>query len=414
MEINEILNVAMCDEEIANCQKRKNEIVDEVETRKSTFETSDVETRDSLLKEVEDLTNEANSIDEKLAKLNEVRESYAKQEEAMSMTKQLERCEEKAMEIRTNEFATKEYEQKYADFIRGKINESEMRASLSTGTDNIPVPTTMQSYVETAWTKYGKFSQLVKETFVKGLLTIPYEVSADGAVWHDENSVAPTEEKITLGQILLAPKTIKKWISLTDELMAMVADEFLKYVADELVYQIVKALDDAIINRTSSDNKGVIGIVGNALTEKAEVELGFNTINEAIANLNSFDNLVVAMNPQTFFKNVMGLKDTTGQPIYRVSADNEGKAKYFMGGYRVEFTDTLPTYDDATSGEAYAVVGNFADGYRVNYAGGSKGVSTIVDPYTLATEDVVRMVGKLLVAGNVVKPKHFVEIDKKA
>lgn len=411
MEINEILNVAMCDEEITNCQKRKNEIVDEVETRKSTFETSDVETRDSLLKEVEDLTNEAKSIDEKLGNLNELRSRLEEQEKAMSINGLVERCEVKAMEERTNEFASKEYTSKYADFIRGKINETELRASLSTALDNVPVPTIMQGYIETAWAKYGKFSSEVKETFVKGLLTIPYEVKADGAVWHDENSEAPKEETITLGQILLAPKTIKKWISLTDELMAMAAEEFLKYVAEELVYQIVKAEDDAIISRTDSNGKGIIGIVGNALTEKASVELGFNTINEAIASLNSFDNLLVAMNPQTFFKNVMGLKDTTGQPIYRVSADNEGKAKYFMGGYRVEFTDALPAYDDASGGEAYAVVGNFADGYRVNYPNG-KDVSTLVDPYTLATEDVVRMVGKLLVAGNVVRPKHFVQINK--
>lgn len=129
MEINEILNVAMCDKEIEDCSKRKNEIVDEVETRKSQFEQSNVKTRDSLLKEIEDFTNEANSIDEKLEKLNELRTNLQSQEDALSMTKQLERCEEKAMEVKKEERATTLLE-------TGKM---ETRALLSTG--KIATPT---------------------------------------------------------------------------------------------------------------------------------------------------------------------------------------------------------------------------------------------------------------------------------
>ena len=191
--------------------------------------------------------------------------------------------------------------------------------------------------------------------------------------------------------------------------MAMAAEDFLRYVADELVYRVILALDEAIINRTDLNGLGVIGIVGNANTETCSAALDFNVINEAISGLVTFEDLVIAMNPATFFKNFMGLTDQVGNPIFRIVHDNENRPQYYLSGYRVEFTQALPAYDDADPGDAYAVVGNFRRGYRLNYPQG-RDVITLVDPYTLATKDLVRMIGRLYVAGNVVKPKHFVEL----
>lgn len=414
---NEILNSAMAQEKRAKLEERKEEITKELETRKAEFEESnEVEKREALINDCENLKSEAKSIDDELTNLKELEENLKEQENRMSMETILNNVEVKANAVSEDVRSSQEYKQLYADNIRGIVADKEIKeyvrsANLSTGTANIPVPTIMQGYVETAWASYGKFSNIVKSTYVAGLLSIPVEQSADDAVWHDENSSAPAQENITLGQITLQPKTIKKWIALTDELMAMGADEFLKYVADELVYRVVKALDEAIISRTDADGKGVIGVAGNANTAKVTEALGFNSINDAVANLISFDNLVVAMHPETFFKNVMGLKDTTGRPIYSVVADNAGKPQYFVGGYRVEFTQALKSYDKASAGDVYAVVGNFADGYRLNYPAG-KEVSTLIDPYTLATEDTVRMIGRLLVAGNVCKLGHFAELVK--
>ena len=115
------------------------------------------------------------------------------------------------------------------------------------------------------------------------------------------------------------------------------------------------------------------------------------------------------MNPATFFNNFMGLTDQVGNPIFRVVHDNENRPQYYLSGHRVEFTQALPAYADAEAGDTYAIVGNFRRGYRLNYPQG-RDVITLVDPYTLATEDIVRMIGRLYVAGNVVKPKHFAEI----
>lgn len=418
--MEKMLNSAMAQEELDKKVARRNEIADLVEERKATFEEADVETRDGLLNEVEEMTKEAEELDADIKDLEEQRNALADQEERMSMTSslgkvQIEERKNQMEEIR-NAFDTKEYNQLYADYIRsGKDTEIKNyiarsgAANLTTSTSNIPIPVIMQGFVETAWYNYGKFSRLVSEMFEPSILKIPVETAADGANWHDENGDPVSQESITLGQIILSPKMLKKFIALSDELLSMAADEFLRYVSDELVYRIILALDEAIINRTDLNGLGVIGIAGNALTETVTAAVGFNVINEAIANLVTFDNLTIAMNPETFFKNFMSLTDQVGRPIYTIAQDNEGRPAYYLNGYRVEFTQALPAYDSANSGQVYAVVGDFRRGYKLNYPQG-RDVISLVDPYTLATEDVVRMIGRLYVAGNVVRPKHFVEI----
>ena len=414
------LNSAMVDERKSEIIARQNEIVDEVNAKKEEFENADTEARDEILEQVEALTEEADKIDEELKELDEQKEEFEKQEERMSLTRSLSKIEveerNKVMENTNNSLNQKEYEQLYADFIRGRIQESEIKSylnqrSLATTTENVPIPEIMQGFVETAWYEYGKFSRLVSETFEPAILKIPVEVSATGAEWHDELGEAPQEEEIELGQIILQPKMIKKWISLTDELMALSATDFLRYIADELVYRVILALDEAIINRKDANGLGVIGIVDNPYTEVVTTELNFNAINSALANLVTFEDLTIAMNPATFFNVFMGMVDDVQRPIFNVVQNNNDRPSYYLSGHRVEFTQALKSYDEAEAGDALFIVGNFRRGYRLNYPQG-RNVITLVDPYTLATQDLVRMIGRLYVAGNVVKPKHFAQVNK--
>lgn len=414
------LNSAMIDERKSEIIARQNEIVDEVNAKKEEFENADTEARDEILGQVEALTEEADKIDEELKELDEQKEEFEKQEERMSLTRSLSKIEveerNKVMENTNNSLNQKEYEQLYADFIRGRVQESEIKSylnqrSLATTTENVPIPEIMQGFVETAWYEYGKFSRLVSETFEPAILKIPVEVSATGAEWHDELGEAPQEEEIELGQIILQPKMIKKWISLTDELMALSATDFLRYIADELVYRVILALDEAIINRKDANGLGVIGIVDNPYTEVVTTELNFNAINSALANLVTFEDLTIAMNPATFFNVFMGMVDDVQRPIFNVVQNNNDRPSYYLSGHRVEFTQALKSYDEAEAGDALFIVGNFRRGYRLNYPQG-RNVITLVDPYTLATQDLVRMIGRLYVAGNVVKPKHFAQVNK--
>ena len=410
--MEKILSSQMADAKLDELNTRRNAIAEQVAEKRSTFESTDVETRDAILDELTNLEAEVTQIDEDIAEVTEIRQKFAEQEERLSLMNNVTpvKVEERAKEIVKDIYDTPEYRSAWVNYVKTG-NDKEVRA-LTTATNYVPIPTLMQGYVETAWAKYGKFSQLVSKTYVKGYLAIPVEVAADPAVWHDEGSEMPQEETITLGQILLQPKMIKKWISMTDELMAMAPDEFMRYVSEELVYRVIKLLDDAIINRTDVSGKGVIGIVGNANTVQVTQALSFNAINVAVAELITWENLTVAMNPKTFFNNIMGLTDLQGRPIYQIASDNTGKPQYFINGIRIEFTDALPAYDTASAGAAWAVVGDFR-GYRLNLPEGD-GVVTLMDQLSLSREDKAYMLGRIYAAGNVTRLKHFAQLNKAA
>lgn len=425
MELKEFTSVAMVDEAIEKRNAEMETIKAEKEKRSAEFETADVNGKEAIADELEEKNKRFKALQGEVAELTELRKKLEEAENRFNLASQLE---EKKVEERKKTMAIEEkktveevrssaeYLKLYADGIKSgdmtAFNEYAERAGVTTATTGAPVPTLVQGYVETAWERYGKFSRIVRNISAKGLMNIPFEKTADPAAFHAEGTAAPTEESITLGTVLLTPMMIKKWISMTDELMALAPEEFIKYISDEVVYQCVKLLDDSIISGTGTSGKGVVGIVNdaNSLITKVNTALGFNTHNELVANLNVFDNITIAMNPQTFFKNVMGMKDDAGRPIFNIVADNTGRARHYLGGYPVEFTNALKAYDSASANDPYMVVGDFT-GYTLNRPNGEN-VQVILDELTLARDDKAYLLGKLLCAGGVTKPKYFAVATK--
>lgn len=425
MELKEFTSVAMVDEAVEKRNAEMETIMAEKEKRSAEFENADVNGKEAIATELEQKNQRFTELQSEVAELTELRKKLEEAEKRFNLANQLD---EKKVEERKKTMAIEEkktveeirssaeYLKAYADGIKTgnmkEFNAFAERAGVATTTTGAPIPTLMQGYVETAWERFGKFSRIVHNMSAKGLLNIPIEKDADDAVFHAEGTAAPTEESITLGTVLLTPMMIKKWISMTDELMALAPEQFIKYIGDEVVYRCVKLLDDSIISGAGASGKGVVGIVNdaNGLITKVNTALSFNTHNELVANLNVFDNITIAMNPQTFFKNVMGMKDDAGRPIFNIVADNTGRARHYLGGYPVEFTNALKAYDSASANDPYMVVGDFT-GYTLNRPNGDN-VQVILDELTLAREDKAYLLGKLLCAGGVTKPKYFAVATK--
>lgn len=403
---------AMFEEDIKQKQARQQELSSQIEQRKAEFDgEKDVEKRETMLSDVESMKNEIEKINKELEELNERKQTMEEQENRMSLIRNVET---QKVQVRNDKYATVEYRDAYIDWLKtGKtspILENEQRAGVTTTVAAPVVPTILQSYIETAWAEYGQVANLCDVINVKGYFSVPYEKTATGAVIHAEGTVAPDEETLTFDSIVLQPQMIKKWISLTDEVIALTGDMFLKYIADEIVYQIYKKLDELIINGTRTGTKGVLGITNDTNATSVTSTLTFNAVNTALAELNKFDNITVVMNPRTFFKNVLGLADTTGRPIYTIAADNTGKPRYFINGLPVVFSEAVTAYDAAVTAKstAWAIVGDFK-AYKLNLPEG-KAVQTLYDPYTSAKEDKVIEVGKLLAAGAITKQKRLAKL----
>ena len=376
-------------------EARKMEIREEVENAETTEEVEELE------KEVDALNEEEEQIEEQ-AETEEVAEEM---EQKSFAVKEIKKVEEKSMkeEIRNS----KEYINAYAEYIKG--NNEELRALLTTNAEGgeglsntVAVPDFVYDIVKTAWEKDDIMS-LVKKVSVQGNLKVNFEASAGDAVEHAEGGEAVTEESLVLGIVTLTPVSIKKWISISDEVYDMRGEEFLRYIYDELTYKIVKKTADSLITKiaglpqslTANEDGIYDSVSANKITEAPDMGTIFN----AIANLSDeARDYTIVMNKLTYatFKEV--------QLTNNYAAD-------IFDGVRVRFNNSLPAYATATAGDVYAIVGDFDHGTLANYPAGD-GVDLKFDDKTLMTSDLIRILGRQYVGVEAIADKAFTLIAK--
>lgn len=353
------------------------------------------------------LENEARAINEELearkaaeTKRNDIRAAVAAGSGTTVET--FEKKEEERKDMTLEEVrALPAYVEAYKKYIITN-DASECRAIITEnapesthGSGPVPVPTIVDSFVQTAWERDGIMSR-VRRTFIRGNMRVTFERSADPAVVHLEGAEHPAEETLTLGQVEMIPANIKKWITITDEALAMGGEEFLRYVYDEITYQIVrKAAGDGlqdILDAPSASNATAIGVP--TVTGAPSVTL----LPGAAANLSDeARDIVVIMNRLTEVE------------FLNAQAAGNFNVDPFAGMTRV-YTSKLPAYSTATSSQVYAIVGDL-DGLQFNYPEGD-GIVLKYDDLSLAEDDLVKIVGRQYAAHAVTKPGRFVKISK--
>lgn len=275
---------------------------------------------------------------------------------------------------------------------------SECRSLLTANASGtVPVPTILESGIQTAWENDPIMSR-VRRTYIRGNLKVAFELSADGAYVHTEGTTAPTEESLTLGIVELIPANVKKWIKISDEVVAMGGEEFVRYITDEITYQIVKkeaALAVADITGASTSNSSsAIGV------PKVTAAPAITTIPTAAANLSDeATNLVVVMNRLT---------------------EVEFLSAYAAGNFAVDpfagipriYTSALPAYSTASDNAVYAIVGDLG-AEQFNFPEGD-GIVIKYDDMTLAEADMVKVIGRRYGAHKITRPGRLCNIAKPA
>ena len=375
-------------------EARKVELRDEIENAETT------EKVEELNQEVETLNEEAEQIEEH----QENEEKAEELEEKSFMAKEIVKEERKMNNELRN---SKEYIDAFAEYIKTNDNK-ELRALITTGgysTGNsatVEVPDMVYDIVKTAWDR-EELMQHVRSISVKGNLKVQFEVSADGAVVHTEGYGAVSEESLVLGVVTLTPVSIKKWISLSDEVLDMRGEAFLRYIYDEITYRIAKKCADVLVGKIvelpqslSANGEGVYDKVSaNKISEAPSISL----IAEAISNLSDETrDITIVMNKATYalFKEAQYGANFPVDPFE---------------GYRVVFNNTLPAYNSASANAVYAIVGDFNHGALANYPEG-EGIAMKYDDTTLMTSDLVRILGRRYVGVEAVADKAFCLIAK--
>lgn len=302
------------------------------------------------------------------------------------------------MEIRNS----KEYIDAYAEYIKNG-NDMECRKLTSendttpNGTGTVAVPEFVYDIVKTAWDREGIMS-LVRKSYLRGNLKVQFEISGSDAAIHTEGAAAVSEENLVLGIVQLVPQSIKKWISISDEVYDLRGEEFLRYIYDELTYRIAKKAADTLIAKIEACGT-VSTTTCPGVPKYTASSVGVGTVAQAMAMLS----------------------DEAAAPVVIMNKATWGafKAAEYAGQFPVDpfeglpvvFNNTIKAFGAAATGNTYAIVGDLGHGALANFPNG-EGIDFKFDELSRKKEDLIEVLGREYVALGVVAPNAFVKIVK--
>ena len=372
----------------------------EIETRKAAIlqemeqEGADL---DALKKEMDELRQNADELRNAAQKAEEIRKQIAEGAKGVTVieARKAETADKTVDEIR----GSKEYVDAFARYLKSE-DDRELRALLgmnAPANGQVPVPTLVDPIIKTAWENDQILSRVNKTGF-KGNLLSAFERDADPAYEHLEGTTAITEEDLTLGVVELKPKMIKKFIRVSDEVIATGGEALVSYVYRELAYRILKLLKEKVIaditGASTSHSSSAVGIpkIAGAPSLTIVVEAEAELSDEA-------ENVVVIINR----------KSSAAFNEARV-AGNFAVDPY--DGLPVLYASSLPAYSSADANAVWMIVGDLF-GAHVNYPEG-EGIITKYDDVTEAEADMVKIHGRQYAAHGVDKPGMFVNVKKAA
>lgn len=355
--------------------------------------------------EIEERANILEAIAAEKKELLERKEALEAEERAAEAVEKNEAAADEKIEtnershVMTNEEirSSQAYLDAFVNYIKTD-KDDECRSLLTENVSGtVPVPTIVYDLVKNAWEREG-IMRLVRKTYLQGNLKVGFEISSSDAVIHTEGGDAVSEEQLVLGVVELIPQSIKKWISISDEVLDMRGEAFLEYIYDELTYRIAKKAADTLLAKidacgTESTTTCVSVPVVTATT------VSVSLIAEALSALSDqAPNPVVVMN-----------KATWGE-FKKAQYSNKYGLDPFEG-LEVVFNNSIASFAAATTGDTYAIVGDFAEGAIANFPNGEE-ITIKVDDRTNMKKDLVDVLGRQYVALGVVAPDAFVKIVK--
>ena len=291
--------------------------------------------------------------------------------------------------------ALPEYINAYAEYIKGNNDGMECRTLLTTNavigsdeTGTIPVPTYIEERIQAAWEDDGIMSR-VRRTFFKGNVRVGVEMSATGAVFHDEGADAPDEETLVIALVDLVAKSVKKWIRVSDEALDLTGEAFLNYLYDEIEYQIVKA-----------EAAQVISVIANAPTSgtTAPIVSSFNSWTTLAEGILQAEGAAVGNDIV-----VIGHPSTIAQA--KIEALAAGYAYDPFDGMTVIPCNSMTAYADAQGGDALFIVGDLT-AVQANFPAGGE-VTFKFDDLSEAEADLVKIVGRQMCGIGLVRSNAF-------
>lgn len=362
--------------DMASLEQRAAEIAEE--TREASEETLDA------------LKEELDAIEERKAIIKaEAEEKRTAMEEVLAGEGEVieEKQEERKMSDVKEIRSSKEYLNAWVEYQKGRANE-EQRALLTQNAENgtIAVPTYVEDRINTAW-ESNEIVRRAKKSYFKGNLKVGYEASAEGAQPHQEGGAAISEENLVIEFVELIPKTLKKMVRYSTEVLDMKGEAFVDYIVDEIEYQLAKTAGDYMVR----------SVAANDLYEEPLAQISA----PAGATLTTADII-----------RAEGMLAGDANPVLITTRANAAalKAAVLSAGYGYDPFDGMEVVyvDAAFLGTAMAVVADLS-AWQFNFPDGDQ-PKFVFDEYTEAPSDIVRVIGRVMVGKGIVAPYKTVVI----
>lgn len=293
-----------------------------------------------------------------------------------------------------------EYAKAYANYVLNE-DDKELRSLLSENVSGgkFPVPTMLENKIAHAW-ESAKLFDGVQASSIKGNVKIGFEISADGAVIHTEGGDAVAQEVITMGVEEFKPQSIKKFVTISDEVYDLNGDMVLEYLYNEMAAKIVKKAQETlvadIVARPATSSATRMGVKAHTLS--GEITKQDIILAKALLSDEASDDLVFIANKSQ----IATIKTAT-------TADGYPIADVFDGCDPVA-ENTLKTYAAASSGN---VVGIILDRKAIldNKPNGDE-LTFKFDENSLAEQDLIKVVGRQFVALGIKAPYTAVVLKK--
>ena len=378
----------------------KYKTLQEIETRKAAIlaemdqEGADL---DALKKEMDELRKNAEQLRDAAAKAEETRKAIASGAAGITVseTRKAEKTKKTVDEIR----GSQEYVEAFARYLQSE-DDRECRALLSENAQSggqVPVPTLVDPIIKTAW-ENDKILSRVNKTGFKGNLKSAFERSADPAYEHLEGTTAITEEDLSLGIVELKPKNIKKFVRVSDEVIATGGEALVTYVYKELAHQIIMKLSKLavldIAGASTSHSSSAVGITKIAGAPSTTI------VRTAQANLSD-----EAVDVVVIINRLTDSDFAEAKMAANFDADEYNKLT-------VLYSSALPAYSAASDNAVWMIVGDLS-GEHVNYPEGEN-IITKWDDLSEAEADMVKVHGRQYAGHGVDKPGMFVNVKKAA
>lgn len=356
-----------------NLRKRLQEIEARKAEIRKQLETDEKADLDALETELKSLNDEEQELRRRLDVAASIEAGTASEVRVIDSTS----VQQATVEPRAvDRHDTVEYRRAFMDYVtRGVKNDIlEFRADETTGLGDISavIPTTILNRIVEKMEETGRIWSRVTKTSIQGGLEIPVSSAKPVATWVAAGTVADKQKKVVNAKISFSYHKLQVRVAV--ELVASVValPIFEQTIADNIAEAMVKALDKAIISGAGDGEP--LGIVNHSIPANRTVSLSptdfgkYETWPGVFAKMpRSYrSGMVLILNDADWHKYIVGMVDSTGQPVARVNYGLDGSIEErFLGREVIAVEDLLMSVDEANTGDAVGILVRLED-YMVN------------------------------------------------